>query len=288
MHLITDERCTGYESYGHPERPARITGTVAKLREQGDIQLTWDKPVAVEDKAILLAHTEAHLKRITEALYDFDGDTAAHKDIDQHARRSVGGALRGLELAQKGELSFSLMRPPGHHATQDKAMGFCYFNQVAVAALQAQKQGFKKVAVYDFDVHHGNGTEAILLGKSDAAFYSIHQHPCYPGSGTKNLGENCFNYPVAPYTKREEWRKVLEKALADLGKFKPDLVCVSAGFDAYAHDPLAQGTLEEEDFHWMGESIRKLGLPTVNVLEGGYSNDLPKLIFAYLKGLTGK
>jgi acetoin utilization deacetylase AcuC-like enzyme len=287
MHLITDERCTGYESYGHPERPARITDTLTKLREQTEIKLTWDKPAEVEDKAILLAHTEAHLKRIAEALYDFDGDTLAYKGIEQHARRSVGGALRGLELARKGQQSFSLLRPPGHHATQDKAMGFCYFNQIAIAALQAQKLGVKKVAVYDFDVHHGNGTEAILLGKPNTAFYSIHQHPCYPGTGTKNVGENCFNYPVAPYTKREEWRKVLAKALEDMGKFKPDLVCVSAGFDAYVHDPLAQGTLEEEDFLWMGESIRKLGIPTVNVLEGGYSRDLPKLIFAYLKGLKG-
>jgi acetoin utilization deacetylase AcuC-like enzyme len=102
------------------------------------------------------------------------------------------------------------------------------------------------------------------------------------------VGDNCFNYPVAPHTPREEWRKVLAKALADLGKFKPDLICVSAGFDAYAQDPLAQGTLEMEDFLWMGESIRKLGIPTVNVLEGGYSRDLPNLIFAYLKGLKGK
>ena len=288
MHLITDERCTGYESYGHPERPARITDTLVKLREQTTIPLTWDKPGEVEDKTLLLAHTEAHLKRIAEALYDFDGDTLAYKGIEQHARRSVGGALKSLELAKKGQTSFSLLRPPGHHATKDRAMGFCYYSQVAVTALQAQKLGYKKVVVYDFDVHHGNGTEAILLGKPDTAFYSIHQHPCYPGTGTKNVGDNCFNYPVAPYTKREEWRKVLVKALEDMGKFKPDLVCISAGFDAYAQDPLAQGTLEEEDFFWMGESLRKLDLPTVNVLEGGYSRDLPKLIFAYLRGLTGK
>jgi acetoin utilization deacetylase AcuC-like enzyme len=144
------------------------------------------------------------------------------------------------------------------------------------------------VAVYDFDVHHGNGTEAILLNQPHAAFFSIHQHPCYPGTGTKHVGNNCFNFPVAPATPREEYRKVLSKALDELKKFKPDLVAVSAGFDAYARDPLAQETLEEEDYYWLGESMRKVGVPVFSVLEGGYSSDLPELILAYLRGLAEK
>ena len=167
-------------------------------------------------------------------------------------------------------------------------MGFCYLNSIAIAVLEALATGAKRVAVYDFDVHHGNGTEAILLNKSGAAFFSIHQYPCYPGTGTANVGKNCFNYPVAPFTPRPEYRKVLARALDDLKKFKPDLVAVSAGFDAYAHDPIANETLEAEDFHWLGELLRKLGVPMFSLLEGGYSGDLPDLILACLKGLAGK
>lgn len=167
-------------------------------------------------------------------------------------------------------------------------MGFCYLNSIAVATLEALASGLKKVAVYDFDVHHGNGTEAILLDRPGTFFFSIHQHPCYPGTGTDNVGKNCFNYPVAPRTPREAYRKVLQRAFDDLQKAKPDLVAVSAGFDAYARDPLAQETLEAEDFHWLGESFRKLGVPTFSVLEGGYSSALPELVLSYLKGLAGK
>src|SRR5262249_35245855 len=118
--------------------------------------------------------------------------------------------------------------------------------------------------------------------------FSIHQSPCYPGTGTTDVGNNCFNFPVRPGLPRKEYRAVLSKALEGVKKFKPDLVAVSAGFDAYARDPLAQETLEPEDYYWMGQSIRALGIPTFSVLEGGYSDDLPELVFAYLKGLEGR
>ena len=167
-------------------------------------------------------------------------------------------------------------------------MGFCYLNSVAITALEALATGAGKVAVYDFDVHHGNGTEAILLDHPAATFHSIHQHPCYPGTGTADRGRNCFNHPVAPRTPRAEYRQILQRALDGLKKAKPDLVVVSAGFDAYARDPLAQETLEAEDYHWLGQSIRDLGVPVASNLEGGYSSDLPELILAYLKGLAGK
>ena len=121
-----------------------------------------------------------------------------------------------------------------------------------------------------------------------AAFFSIHQFPCYPGTGTRNLGNNCFNYPVPPQTARGEYRHVLASALEHLQTFKPGLVAVSAGFDAYARDPLAQGSLEAEDFYWLGQSLRNLGVPLFSLLEGGYSADLPELILAYLKGVEGK
>jgi acetoin utilization deacetylase AcuC-like enzyme len=180
------------------------------------------------------------------------------------------------------------MRPPGHHATRDRAMGFCYLNNIAIAALEAVATGAKSVAVFDFDVHHGNGTEAILFDRPGVEFFSVHQFPCYPGTGAKNVGKNCFNYPVAPGTPRESWRATLAHALADLKRFRPDLVGVSAGFDAYARDPLADGALLAEDFHWLGQSLRKLGVPFFSLLEGGYSKDLPELIFAYIKGVEGK
>jgi acetoin utilization deacetylase AcuC-like enzyme len=286
MKIITDERCTAYAARGHPERPARISSTIEKLKSQSKLPVTWVAPAPVEEEIILRAHSREHLARL-ETPGDFDADTPAHAGILEHARRSVGGALRALEIARQGEPAFSLLRPPGHHATRDRAMGFCYLNSIAVAVLEALAMGANRVAVYDFDVHHGNGTEAILASAPHAAFFSIHQHPCYPGTGTRNVGANCFNYPMAPRTPREQYRLVFTRALDDLKKFRPDLVAVSAGFDAYARDPLAQEMLEAEDYHWLGQSIRGLGVPAFSVLEGGYSTDLPELILAYLAGLDG-
>jgi acetoin utilization deacetylase AcuC-like enzyme len=288
MKIITEERCTGYSRLGHPERPSRISKTVERLKSQTELPITWAAPMTVDDEQILRAHTKEHLARLRKAEEDFDVDTPAYPGIAEHAVRSVGAALQALNAARAGEVAFSLMRPPGHHATQDRAMGFCFLNSIAITVLEALAMGVANVAVYDFDVHHGNGTEAILLNQPHAAFFSIHQHPCYPGTGAGNAGRNCFNYPVAPQTPREEYRKILGKALDDLKTFKPDVVAVSAGFDAYAKDPLAQETLEAEDYHWLGESIRKLGIPAFSVLEGGYSTALPDLIMAYLKGLEGK
>lgn len=288
MTIITDERCTGYSSPGHPERPARISGTLQKLRSQTDLELKWASPLSPTEAQLERAHTRQHIARVKNATESFDGDTPAHPNIYDHASRSVGSALQALQLARKGESAFSLIRPPGHHATQNHAMGFCYFNSIAIAALEAVATGVKRVAVLDFDVHHGNGTEAILMNKEKVAFASIHQYPCYPGTGTEDVGNNCFNFPVAPRTPREEYRKVLTRAFEKLKSGKPDLICVSAGFDCYARDPLAQETLEAEDFHWLGESLRKSGIPFFSILEGGYSSDLPELIFSYLKGVTGK
>jgi acetoin utilization deacetylase AcuC-like enzyme len=289
MKIITDEGCTGYHRAGHPERPQRISRTLEKLRGQKELPIDWMEPLAdVREEAVLRAHTKEHLARVKAGAEDFDGDTPTHPNILEHACRGVGGALQALALARKGEMAFSLLRPPGHHATRDRAMGFCYLSNIAIAALEAISTGAKKVAVFDFDVHHGNGTEAILVNNPNAVFLSIHQHPCYPGTGESNVGRNCFNYPVAPRTPREEYRKVLQRALDELKKARPDLVGVSAGFDAYARDPLAQETLEVEDYHWLGESMRKLGLPVFSLLEGGYSSDLPELILAYLKGLDGR
>ena len=167
-------------------------------------------------------------------------------------------------------------------------MGFCYLSNMAITVLQALATGSKRVAIFDFDVHHGNGTEDILLNNPGAALFSIHEYPCYPGTGATNAGDNCFNYPVAPFAPREQYRKALSKALEDLRAYKPQLIGVSAGFDAYSGDPLAQGSLEIEDYHWLGTELRRFDVPVFSLLEGGYSDDLPELIFAYLKGINGQ
>ena len=286
MKIITDERCTGYHRPGHPERPSRISSTLEKLRRQKELPIEWAHPGQADDDALLRAHTPEHIARLRIPA-DFDGDTPYYAHIADFARSSVAAALAAMKCARAGKKAFSLMRPPGHHATRNHAMGFCYLNSIAIASLEALATGTKRIAVFDFDVHHGNGTEAILLDQPGAAFFSIHQHPCYPGTGTTNVGKNCFNFPVAPQIPRMEYRKVLGRALDKVKQFKPDLVAVSAGFDAYSHDPIAQETLEAEDFHWVGQRLHALGVPMFSLLEGGYSDDLPELVFAYLNGLNG-
>ncbi len=287
MIIITDEHCTEYSRDGHPERPQRITSTVELLRKQSALELKWLTPAAVTEKQILRAHTPTLLARL-DAPEDFDADTPFFVGIGGLARASVAAALDSLKLAREGKNVFSLMRPPGHHATREASMGFCYLNNIAIAALEATATGSKRVAVFDFDVHHGNGTEDILLNQPGVEFFSIHQHPAYPNTGATSRGRNCFNYPIAPSATRETYRAALVHALDDLKHFRPDLVAVSAGFDAYVRDPLADGPLLAEDFHWLGQLLRKLNLPMFSLLEGGYSKDLPELILAYLKGVAGK
>ena len=153
MKIITDERCTQYRAIGHPERPARISATVEKLKAQKELTIDWESPAAIEEPQVLRAHSNEHYGEVKKPSGHFDGDTPAYTDIFGHTSRSVGSALKALELARKGEIVFSLIRPPGHHATQNRAMGFCYFNSVAITALEALATGAKKVAVFDFDVH---------------------------------------------------------------------------------------------------------------------------------------
>jgi acetoin utilization deacetylase AcuC-like enzyme len=285
--IITHDRCTGYDSAGHPENPRRIQATIARLREQADLPVNWQEPDGAVAREILLrAHSPEMLARL-DVPEDFDADTPHHAHISDFAFASVGAALAALAAARNGENVFSLMRPPGHHATKTRSMGFCYLNNIAIAALEAQAAGVKRIAVLDFDVHHGNGTEDILLNRRGIEFFSVHEHPGYPNTGGENAGHNCFNYPVVPGATRLVWRAKLANALDDLRSYRPELIAVSAGFDAYVHDPLAEGALLPEDFHWLGQSLRELGVPFFSLLEGGYSLDLPELVFAYLKGVAG-
>jgi acetoin utilization deacetylase AcuC-like enzyme len=285
--IITDERCTRYASPGHPEQPVRVENSRAFLEDQSELDLMFAQPTVANEVAILRAHTPEMLARL-DYPEDFDADTPFFPDIDRFARASVAAALDAQTAARRGETVFSLMRPPGHHATKSQSMGFCYLNNIAIAVLEAQAAGCKRIAVFDFDVHHGNGTEDILLNRPGIEFFSVHEHPAYPDTGARNAGHNCFNYPVAPGTPRLTYRAKLAHALDDLRSFRPELIAVSAGFDAYVHDPLADSPLLPEDFHWLGTSLRQLGVPFFSLLEGGYSQDLPELIFAYLKGIEGK
>ena len=280
MVILHDPRCADYGSSMRPEQPARITKSAAHLHAAHP-SWTWQVPAeVVPDETLLLAHTPAHLKRLGQHR-DFDADTPYLPDIDQHARRAVSAALAATELALAGQRAFSLMRPPGHHATSAQAMGFCYLNQIAIAALSARNRGTARVAIWDFDAHHGNGTEAILHGREGCLFSSVHQFPGYPGTGTTSF-DNCHNWPIAPHTPRARHMAALRESLDAVIAFHPNLVLVSAGFDAYARDPITEMTLETEDFATLGRWLRESGLPSAAILEGGYSPDLPLLIDAFL------
>jgi acetoin utilization deacetylase AcuC-like enzyme len=278
MIILHDPLCAEYGSHMRPEQPARVLRSTAHL-QAAHPDWPWQKPAPAGDAALLAAHTPALLKRIQHAP-DIDGDTPYFPGIADHARRAAGAALAAADLALKGQKSFALMRPPGHHCTRSQAMGFCYLNQIAIAALHAASAG-RRVAVWDFDAHHGNGTEDILRNRPDLLFSSVHQYPGYPGTGTASFA-NCHNFPVAPHSPRERHMAELARSWEAVLAFKPDLVLVSAGFDAYARDPITEMTLEGDDFATLGRWLRESSLPAAAILEGGYSPDLPQLIDVFL------
>jgi acetoin utilization deacetylase AcuC-like enzyme len=314
MIIFHDASCLEYSASGHPERPARIVRSVPLLKERHP-DWEWRVPEPASEAALLRAHSRDHLERIRNATRDFDADTPVYPKIYEHALRSAGAAVGAAQAALRGKRAFSLMRPPGHHATRERAMGFCYFNNIAIAALDAlavaasgdadqsgsstfakatanmpppatTKARVERVAIWDFDAHHGNGTEAIVAHNARIAFASIHQFPGYPGTGTNSFA-NVANYPLGPGTPRNHHVEMAKRALEKLLAFKPDLLLVSAGFDAYARDPLVQMTLEREDFATFGEFLRRIDTRTAVILEGGYSEDLPEPIDAFLTAWNG-
>lgn len=279
MILLHDPICTSYGAPGHPERPERILASVSHLKNRHP-EWEWRLPRPATDEEILRIHARHHLERFDLA-EDFDADTAWFPGILDHARRAAGGAISAAEFALQGRKAFSLMRPPGHHALTEQAMGFCYLNSIAIATMAALNAGIERVAIWDFDAHHGNGTQALVRGNGRIRFASVHQLPGWPGSGGHSF-ENIWNFPVRPMSPRTVHLAELEKSLAALEGFKPDLLLVSAGFDAFAEDPITNMTLLEEDFGTLGAMLADLPVPAGAILEGGYSDQLPSLIDAFL------
>jgi acetoin utilization deacetylase AcuC-like enzyme len=252
---------------------------------------------------VLLVHTRQHLDRVQatapqQGIRALDADTVMSPGTLNAALRGVGAACRGIDDLMAGPANrvFCLTRPPGHHATPDAAMGFCIFNHIAIAAQYAMQQyQLERVAIIDFDVHHGNGTQEAFAGKAGVLYVSTHQSPLYPGTGTKaeNIPGNICNIPLAFGTDDNSYQEIFTAvALPELSAFKPQLVLVSAGFDAHERDPLAGLGLTESTYRWLANEIDKIAQQfcdgkILSVLEGGYNHTvLGSSVVAYLEGLA--
>jgi len=274
---------------GHPERVARYDAVMAALSgPEFDQLVRRDAPLAADD-VLGLCHPPGHIARVAAAVAaagegwaGLDADTHVMAGSDIAARRAAGAAVAAVDGVVSGAArnAFCALRPPGHHAERATAMGFCLYGTVAIAARHAlERCGLSRVAVVDFDVHHGNGTQDLLWDEPRAAFISTHQMPLYPGSGaTDERGAHgqITNIPLPPGTDGTTYREVFSARIpALLRAFRPELVLVSAGFDAHRADPLAQMALETEDFTWISDQLCGLadeicGGRLVSVLEGGY------------------
>ncbi len=279
---------------GHPECPARLDAIEDRLLVSGVSAALDHREAPLASLAdIELAHDRMHVAalrglslRLVEEeeaggsrYFQLDTDTAMNRHTWTAALRAAGAAVDAVDAIMAGELenAFCSVRPPGHHAEHKKAMGFCFFNNVAVAAKYAlQRHNLKRVAVIDFDVHHGNGTEDILAGDERALMVSIFQHPFYPYSGDQDPAPNMLNVPVPAYTKGMDVREIVEMVwMPRLEAFKPEMIFVSAGFDAHRDDDMGQLGLTEQDYTWITMRIKDVARRFANkrivsCLEGGY------------------
>jgi acetoin utilization deacetylase AcuC-like enzyme len=291
---------------GHPECPQRLDAISDHLLATGlDMALEHRDAPLVDLHDVTLAHESLYVTELRAVLEELaasgqsralDPDTVANAGTWRAAQRAAGAAVAATDAVLDGQVdnAFCAVRPPGHHATRNETMGFCFFNNVAIAARHAlDVRGLQRVAVVDFDVHHGNGTEDILAGDERVLMVSFFQHPLYPYCGEVPKGDNMLNLPLAPYTRGAEMREIVEAMwMPRLEEFKPQMVFISAGFDAHREDDLGQLGLVEADYEWLTRRIkavadRHAGGRIVSCLEGGYAlGALARSVAAHLRVLA--
>ena len=274
-----------FTGQGHPERADRVTAVIEKLKKKSKTY-TWLTPNKYDHKYLKFAHGENFIQDVDSSfpkkgLHFLDGDTVISPGSKNASIDAVNSILTAIDVVMSGRLKniFCAVRPPGHHAEKNKAMGFCVYNNVAVGAYYLlEKYKLKKIAIIDFDVHHGNGTQDIFFNNEKVLYISTHQYPFYPGTGSekeKGKFDNIFNIPLASGTTSNEYLNAYEHVLKKIKKFKPDFILFSAGFDAHKNDPLANFKLESKDFFEITKRTLNVykefnGKKTVSILEGGY------------------
>jgi acetoin utilization deacetylase AcuC-like enzyme len=290
--LITHPACLGHlPPPGHPEDVDRLRAVLRAVEKDEFQDLVRIEAPRAAEADLLRAHTRAHVEAVTtrfaqeareQGYFHIDADTVMSEGSAEAVLRAAGAVVSAVDEIQTGRLrnAFCAVRPPGHHATRDRAMGFCLFNNVAVGALHAREvHGYKRIAVVDFDVHHGNGTQDIFYNDGLAFYASTHQWPFYPGTGRpseRGVADNILNVPLRAGADGSEFRAAYERTiLPALQQFAPDFIFISAGFDAHRADPLAELRLDESDFAWATSAICEIaktccGGRVVSVLEGGY------------------
>lgn len=286
----------------HPESPQRLAAIVSYLADtELEQTLDWIKPEEITRDQLLAVHPERYLHQLdlmqpTRGRVFTDPDTAMMPDTLRAARLAAGANVQAVDMVMSGQITnaFICARPPGHHAERTKSMGFCFYNNVALAAARALNfHHLERIAVIDFDVHQGNGTVDALQGDDRVLMCSSFQHPFYPHSHVHRQAENIVNTPITAGTSAKDYRKIVEAQwLHKLQDFKPQLVLVSAGFDAHRLDPLAELNLEAEDYRWLTDMLTSVAHDSANdrlisTLEGGYHlKALAESVTAHLEGLS--